>query len=165
MRPVNTISYLLQHVSMVSYRQSDQVLQERFGIGMSQFKILMMAQWFPNMQQRSLAEALGQTEASVSRQVKLLHEKGMLVTHIDPKERRRHITIPTPRGIKITVAAREILEEYHEPMLANFTDKQRRQLAEMLQILHDYACAPGKLGGCARPLDLADIYNNQKERA
>lgn len=160
----NTIGYLLQHVAGTLQRQSDQVLQERLGIGMSQFKILMMLLFRPGVNQRKLADQLGQTEASISRQVKLLLEKGLLATRIDPTERRRHITSPTPKGIRLTEAARQILSDYHEPMLATLNDKQRTQLKELLQKLHDYTCAPGKPMACDRPFDVEDVYTSQKEQ-
>lgn len=162
MTQLNTIGYLLQHVASTLQRQSDQVLQERLGIGMSQFRILMMLQMMPAVEQRKLADCLGQTEASVSRQVKLLQEKGLLGTHIDPHERRRHITTPTQKGIRLTEAARQILDDYHQPMLKQLNDKQRQQFQEMLQKLHDYTCAPGMPMACDRPFDVEDVYTRQK---
>ena len=153
MGPVIITGYLLQHTATILMRQSDQVLQERLGIGMSQFRLLMMLQRNPNVQQRKLAESLGQTEASVSRQIKLLFERGMLATKVNPKSRREHVTMPTPKGIKITEAALEILEQYHTPMFETLTDKQRSQLTETLSKLHDYTCASGRPFACDRPLD------------
>jgi DNA-binding MarR family transcriptional regulator len=164
MKPVTTIGYLLQHVAVTLQRQSDQVLQERLGIGMSQYRILMMLQALPETNQRKLADRLGQTEASISRQVKLLHEKGFLATRIDPAERRRHLTTPTLKGLKITEAAREILNNYHAPMLANLGDKQQQQLKEMLSTLHEYTCAPGRPMACDHPFDIAEIYEAVKEQ-
>src|SRR5579863_5003598 len=99
MRPTNKIGYLLQHVSFVLARQADQALQERLGIGFSQYKILMTLQFNPHVQQKQIAESLGQTEASISRQIKLLHDKGLLSTRINPSNRREHITTPTPKGV------------------------------------------------------------------
>src|ERR1700752_4342498 len=105
MGPTNNLSYLIRHVSAVISKQSDQVLQEQLGIGLSQFKILMVLEWNPRVQQRTIADSLGQTEASISRQVKLLIGKGLLVSRADPRNRRKHITTPTPLGMQITEAA------------------------------------------------------------
>jgi DNA-binding MarR family transcriptional regulator len=79
MGTTDTIGYMLQHTASIMYRQSDQVLQERLGLGMSQYKILMILHEKPQIRQRVLADQLGQTEASISRQIKLLVERGMLV--------------------------------------------------------------------------------------
>ena len=152
MRPTNNIGYLLQHVSSVLAKQSDQALQERLGIGFSQFKILMVLQWNPHTQQRQIAEALGQTEASISRQIKLMLDRGWLQITVSPKNRREHITTPTAKGIRMTEEAREVLNEYHNPMFRNLTDKQIEQVLEGLVIMHRYTCQPGKVGACDHPL-------------
>ncbi len=44
METTDRLSYLLQHTSTIMQRQADQVLQERLGVGMSQYKILSTLQ-------------------------------------------------------------------------------------------------------------------------
>lgn len=154
MGPVITVGYLLQHTATILMRQSDQVLQERLGIGMSQYKLLMMLQHNPNVQQRKLAECLGQTEASISRQIKLLCEKGLLVIRVNPKSRREHITILTARGLKMTDAAADVLSGYHSPMLDLLSEKQQQQLIETLRTFHTHICVPGKQFACDHPLGI-----------
>jgi DNA-binding MarR family transcriptional regulator len=135
-------------------RQSDQVLQERLGIGMSQYKLLMMLENTPNVQQRKLAECLGQTEASISRQTKLLCEKGLLAIRVNPKSRREHITVLTPKGLKVTEAAADVLSAYHTPMLDLLSAKQQQQLMEILGKFHSHTCVPGKQFACDHPFGL-----------
>lgn len=151
MESVIATGYLLQHTAAILMRQSDQVLQERLGIGMSQLRILMMLQHSSNVQQRKLAECLGQTEASISRQLKLLQEKGMLAVRINPKSRREHLTVPTPKGVKMTEAAIEVLSQYHTPVMESLGEKQREQLLQMLSVLHDSICTPDKPFACDHP--------------
>src|SRR5215475_11179332 len=109
MGPANNLSYLVHHLAAVMGRQSDQVLQEQLGIGLSQFKILMVLEWNPRVQQKAIADSLGQTEASISRQIKVLKTKNLLASKQDPQNRRRHITTPTPLGMQVTEAATNIL--------------------------------------------------------
>lgn len=154
MDPINAASYLLHHVSGIMHRQSDQVLLERLGIGMSQFKLLMMLQNRPGIQQRTMAECLGQTEASVSRQTKLLIEKAMLTIKVNPKNRREHSMIITPKGVKICQAALDTLQEYNRPAFEQFSEKQQSQLRDMLKTLHAFYCQEGKPHACGRQLDL-----------
>lgn len=148
MTPTNNIGYLLQHVSSTLARQSDQALQDRLGIGFSQFKILMALQWNPQVQQKHIAEALGQTEASISRQIKLMHEKGLLITKVSSKNRREHITAPTKKGISITEEAMQVLNNYHQPMFDKLSDAQKQQLLEILTTMHEHTCQPNKPGAC-----------------
>lgn len=147
----NSLSYLLQHTSMIMQRQADQVLQERLGIGMSQYRILMTLQDRPNVQQRFLADSLGQTEASISRQVKLLVEKGVLAVETNPQNRREHVTVLTVRGAKLTQAAEGILSAYYAPAFGMLSDKEQQQLAEILQQLHLHCCQAGKPYACDLP--------------
>lgn len=147
----NKIGYLMQHLSSLLAKQSDQVLQERLGIGMSQFKILMALKWNHKVQQRSIAEALGQTEASISRQIKLMHEKDLLRTTVSPKNRREHITAPTIKGEELTEEALQVLHDYHAPTFAVLTEKQNNQLLSILALLHEQVCQPSKTTTCHPP--------------
>ncbi|HVC36501.1 MAG TPA: MarR family winged helix-turn-helix transcriptional regulator [Candidatus Dormibacteraeota bacterium] len=140
MGPNNDLGYLLQHLASLLGHQTDQVLQEQLGIGLSQFKILWILQWNPNVDQRYIAESLGQTEASISRQIRLLKTEGLLGSQRDADNRRRHITAATLKGTKVTEAAVEIMRRSFAPMLDQLSDKQFEQLMESLQILHKAVC-------------------------
>ncbi|MDB5169013.1 MAG: hypothetical protein JWO41_369 [Candidatus Saccharibacteria bacterium] len=152
MGPTNNLGYLIQHLAAVIGKQSDQVLQEQLGIGLSQFKILMVLEWNPQVQQKFIAESLGQTEASVSRQIKLLQKKGLLTTRIDKDNKRKRITAPTPLGMQVTEAATAILRRSFGPDFSMMGEKQMMQLIAQLQNLHFVVCRPGKLGACDHPL-------------
>jgi DNA-binding MarR family transcriptional regulator len=154
MGPTNNLGYLIQHLAAVMGRQSDQVLQEQLGIGLSQFKILMVLEWNPRVQQKAIADSLGQTEASISRQIKLLKSKKLLMTKQDPQNRRRHITVPTTLGMQITEAATAIMRRSFGPEFTSIGEDQLMQLVTGLQKLHKIVCQPGKLGACDHPLGL-----------
>lgn len=158
MKPITDTIYLLQHVANVLERQSDQVLSERLGIGMAQYRIMVLLQETPEIEQRRLADSLGQTEASISRQMKLLLERGMVVSVVDPHERRRHVAALTTKGQKIAHAAREVLQQYHEPVADQLTDKQKAQLRDIMPLLHEQVCVPGKPIACDRPADIRTLY-------
>jgi len=154
MGPTNNLSYLVQHLAAVIGKQSDQVLQEQLGLGLSQFKILMVLEWNPRVQQRAIADSLGQSEASVSRQIRLLKTKGLLLSKTDPHNRRKHITAPTPLGMQVTEAATNILRRSFGPDFASLGEDQLLQLITGLQQLHRVVCRPGKLGACDHQLGL-----------
>lgn len=154
MGPTNNLSYLIEHLSAIIGKQSDQVLQEQLGIGLSQYKILMVLEWNPRVQQKSIALSLGQTEASVSRQIGLLTNKNLLISKRDPNNRRKHITSPTPLGMQITEAASNILRRNFGPEYAKLGDDQLMQLLAGLQQLHAIVCKPGNPSACDHPLGL-----------
>jgi DNA-binding MarR family transcriptional regulator len=140
-RPSNTLGYLLQHTAALLAKQNEQVLQEHLGIGMSQFKILRVLQTKANITQREIACTLAQTEASISRQVKLMLDDGLLSSTVSPVSRREHIVVPTTKGIKMTEAALEILYKYNRPTFEILGEQGQKQLLELLGKLHDHTCA------------------------
>lgn len=154
MGPISSLGYLLQHVTAQLHRQADQLLQERLGIGMSQFKLLMMLQTVPGVQQRKLAECLSQTEASISRQTKLLQEKGLVIAAVNRANHRQHVMTITAKGVQITEAAHEALAAQLKTCLSQFSDKQVAQLIAMLSSVHDHVCAAGRPHACERPFNI-----------
>ena len=152
-RPTHNIGYLLQHLASVLAKQSDQLLSERLGIGFSQFKILMVLQTNPRTRQRQIAEKLGQTEASISRQIALMHDKHLLQTTINPNNRREHLTTPTTKGLRLLEEALALLNSYHGPMFDAVPEKQREQLVEALRVMHSRACQTGRIGACDHPFE------------
>lgn len=153
MRPTSNIGYLLQHLAFTMGRQNDQILQERLGIGFSQFKILMVLEKNPYVQQRDIADALGQTEASISRQIKLMLDKGLLQTKVQPENRRRHLTVPTAKGLRLTEEALEALNGFHAPMFERLSEKDQTKLLETLSKMHEVTCQGGKTGACHKPFN------------
>ena len=101
---------------------------------------MMVLQKMAHIQQKQIANALNQTEASISRQIKLLHDKQFLQTTVSPKNRREHITTLTPKGVRYTEEARRILGEYYQPMFAKLGDKEQEQLLQHLATLHNFVC-------------------------
>jgi DNA-binding MarR family transcriptional regulator len=85
-------------------------------------------------------------DRSISRQIKLLKERGLLTTEVNPKNRREHITMPTQKGQRLTEKAREVLNNYHAPMFELLSDKQKERLLESLSIMHEYVCRSEKPG-------------------
>lgn len=145
------IGYLLQHLSATLAKQSDQLLMERLGIGFSQFKIMKMVQKHPQTTQRCIAEQLGQTEASISRQVKLLQEKGLIVIAVSQDNRREHHSVLTTKGERIVQEVFRVLTETYTPMFAALGDRRQKQMIEALGIMHEHLCIAGKIGACDQP--------------
>ena len=142
------IGYLLQHLSATLAKQSDQTLMERLGVGFSQFKIMRIVQGHPTVTQRDIAERLGQTEASISRQVKLLQERGLISVTISPENRREHHSSLTPKGTRIIEEVFRVLHESYAPMFESLGDKRQKQLLETLGLMHEHLCVEGKIGAC-----------------
>lgn len=136
----NELGNLLHHLVSLLSRHTDQTLQEQLGIGLSQYKILTTLHDHPHIQQRLIASILGQTEASISRQIKLLIEKGMLTSQRNPQNQREHLADLTPKGVRIIDAAEIALAQYHASFFAGLTKKQQENLYKELSVLHRTMC-------------------------
>ncbi len=145
MNPAKQTGYLLHHLSFVIDQQSDQILRERLGLGFSQFKILVALKWREGIQQKQIASYLGQTEASISRQIVSMKDKGWIESRVNPKNRREHVTSLTLKGQQIAEKAMVTLNNYHAPVFARLSEKQQLQLAEILGIMHSAICAADQL--------------------
>lgn len=141
----NQIAFLIQHVAFSLSRLDDQVLQERLGIGFSQFKLMMVLQKKPHIQQKQIAKSLNQTEASISRQIKLLQEKGLLQTKLNPHNRREHVTTLTTKGQRFTDEANNILAGNHIGLFQELSPKQLEQLKASLDAIHRQTCKDNDL--------------------
>jgi DNA-binding MarR family transcriptional regulator len=144
----------MQHLSSVLGKQSEQVLQERLGMGLSQYRILMVLEWSPRVSQKVIADSLGQTEAAVSRQVKAMVAKGMVVAKPAPGNRRRYVIAPTPFGMKLTETANDALRRSMGSDISGFGEEELAQLSASLHKLHRAVCRPGKTGACDHQLGL-----------
>jgi DNA-binding MarR family transcriptional regulator len=148
MGPVNNTTYLLQHIAEVLSKQCDQLLEEQLGIRLSQYKILMVLEWNPRIEQRVIANSLGQTEAAISRQIKLMIKKGLLTSKIDTANKKRHISMPTPLGMQITEAAESLIKNNFQKDYQAIGDNNIVELNRDLQELHKSICKAGKHGAC-----------------
>lgn len=126
------IARQLHNLAALLARESDQILLERLGIGLSQYKILAAVEHNPRLQQRAIAVELGQTEASVSRQVKLLLQKGMITSRTNPANRREHLTELTTKGSRVTAAAHQSLANYHRSFSGRLSPRQQEVLLGLL---------------------------------
>jgi DNA-binding MarR family transcriptional regulator len=130
---------LLHYLSALLLAQAEQALQEQLGIGLSQYRIMAALEEDPHIQQRQIATTLNQTEAAVSRQVKLLIKQGFIVSTINPKNRRAHITTLTTKGLRFSDTAHSIFIKTNETVLSKLDDKQQKTLEEFLDKLYKQA--------------------------
>jgi DNA-binding MarR family transcriptional regulator len=148
MGPLNNTTYLIEHIGEVLSKQIDQLLEEQLGIRLSQYKILMALEWNPLIEQKVIASSLGQTEASISRQIKLLIKKGLLKIKTDSANKKRRIAVPTPIGMQVTEAANGLIKQNLGENFTNLDESEVNKLNKALQVIHANICKQGKTGSC-----------------
>ena len=119
------LPYALHKSVSILQRISDDSLQKQVGIGYAQFKLLLGIAYKPACEQRALAMFLGQTEASISRQIKIMQDEMKLVVieKDEADQRRRHLRL-TSHGQKVLKESTELLEQLHREFFNNFSDQE-----------------------------------------
>lgn len=141
---INDLGYLLHHLSTSLDRQSDLFLQDRLDIGFSQFKILMALQQKQGVQQKEIAAKLGQTEASVSRQIRMLEDVGFIKTSPGPRDKRQKVTQLTAKGERVISRAIIALNNFHSPTFDSLSVNEKEQFQSILKKLHFAAISGGR---------------------
>lgn len=131
-RESGTLFYALQRVAADTHKYIDQMLMERLGIGVSQLRILHVIQIKEQAGQRVIGDVLGQTEASISRQIKVLVQKGLVQTRTNPKNQRERLVALTPKGVRFTEAADADLDRGMQMVLHSLTPKRQKLLTDVL---------------------------------
>lgn len=124
--------YALQRAASSTHKRIDQMLFERLGIGVAQLRILHVVQTSEQISQRALATALGQTEASISRQMKILITKGLVETRVNSANQRERLACITPKGQRLTQAADADVDRAMQQFLQTLPQKQQKQLFNFL---------------------------------
>jgi len=136
----NKIDYILQHITSLLTRDSDQILLEQLGVGYSQYKILRVLSRETAVKQKFIAGLLGQTEASISRQIDLLIDKRLVTKVKDKNNKRVRLIKLTEKGKKISEATTQVLNKYHRSELAGFSQKKQNELLKLLEDFHNSIC-------------------------
>lgn len=131
MRDSDTLGFELHRFSNVLLRYADLLLQKRFGFGYSHFKIMVALHARPDCMQASVAHFLGQTEASVSRQLKLMVKQGLAESRQNPTNRREHVIHLSTKGEQLLTEAQGYLESEHAPVFGKLTEHEQQVFMEL----------------------------------
>lgn len=148
MTTISNPGYLLHHLAALMDHQSDVVLQERFGIGFSQYKVLMILSQRQGIRQCQIADNLGQTEASISRQIKLMLSRGLVQSRKSEQSKREHRITLTGKGSRLIAVATDALNSYHGPVYARLGAREQQSLLNTLSIMHEEVCQNSNLDRC-----------------
>lgn len=128
-----SVGYLIHELAQIVTNESDHVLQTRFGIGFSQYKVLLVLGEKQGIPQKFIAQSLSQTEASISRQIGLLIDKDLV--EIGPSDdNRQHPIYLTMKGQELVSKADNAINNHLAPF---FSDIDENQLSKLLETLYD----------------------------
>lgn len=105
---------LLLDVAAQMSKALDTQLKQICGAGLAQYRVMRTLHAEPRISQLTIATILGQTEASISRQIKLLQQEHLLSVHRHPADKRERIVLLTPRGTAALEAMQDVLAQYEQ---------------------------------------------------
>lgn len=149
MNTQHNLGFMIHHLGSAMDRQTDILLNDKFNIGFSQFKILLALRESNSVNQLAIANYLGQTEASISRQIKILVGMGLIASRKNPVNKRQSITSLTPRGSHVIAQATTALEAHYLPMFSQLSPAQLDAFSKVLDSLHFKVCSSGLPGTCS----------------
>ena len=82
------LHWQLHRLAFLLEKRTDEALKSQLGIGFAQYKVLEAINQNALAKQNTVAELLDQTEASISRQIKILEKKGLIRAHTVMGNRR-----------------------------------------------------------------------------
>jgi DNA-binding MarR family transcriptional regulator len=118
---------------LVFKKIADRTLRSRLSITMAQFRILIAIQHNPNLSQQAIAKFWGVTEASASRQIEILDNKGLISKAHDSNNRRKYILRLTKRGQGEIKQASRLMNGVFERIFKEISDKDREMFHNLLQ--------------------------------
>jgi MarR family transcriptional regulator, temperature-dependent positive regulator of motility len=130
---VYRISFYLQH-------KSDEILQTKLGIGFSQFKLMMALEKHPAVEQLTLAKFLGQTEASISRQIQLMRHSQLITVEKDSKDHRRRVVRLTGQGKVLLEEATRALNDVHQQSFSSLSAVEKAEFSSVIEKLTAAIC-------------------------
>ena len=136
----NSLGYVLHQLVFIIDQQSNEALRRELGLGFSQYKILMAARHSLGLKQNDIAKHLGQTEASVSRQIKLMKTDGLLSVQVEPENRRARSIVLTDKGAVLSKRCMEVLESTHATVFGSLSFAEQKLMRELLERLTNKAC-------------------------
>ncbi len=116
---LHRLEFILQH-------KSDALLRDGLEIGFGQVQIMQSLHRSRTTTQRALAQNLHQTEANISRQLKLLKRKGLVSINRSKKDKRQREVSLTAKGNGTYTKAEKILAAQHKELLKLIDDREVR---------------------------------------
>lgn len=131
----HSLGYLIHQTASLLDSKADEILQKKFAVGLAQFRILLVLEERDGITQKKISEELSQSEASISRQIKIMSEKSLLETDKNIDSGREKLVYQTHLGHELAKEGISILDEFHEPLFEGFSEAEQQILVDKLSLI------------------------------
>ena len=129
---IHRLAFLLE-------KKADEALRDRLSIGFAQYKVLEAISHNALAKQNLIAELLDQTEASVSRQIKLLQKQGLInVSQVMGNKRARELSL-TMQGEETVSQAKRLLDVATSHVVGSMNPQEQSMVQELFIRMIDQA--------------------------
>jgi DNA-binding MarR family transcriptional regulator len=134
------IDILLGHITSLLTSKYDLILTQEIGISYSQYKILAQFTGSSIIRQKTIAMSLGQTEASISRQIGIMSANGLIHRTYDPDNKKSIVVTLTHTGKVIKERTGNLISNQNTNLLHKINTKTKKELLENLSKIHGQLC-------------------------
>jgi DNA-binding MarR family transcriptional regulator len=130
--------FLPYRLSVLSNRVSQDIARlyaERFGLGITQWRILAVLGRYPDLSATEVAERTAMDKVAVSRAVASLLDAGLLRRRAHGADRRRSVLELSARGYRIYDEVAPLALAFEQRLLAGLSPDERRTLLALFDKL------------------------------
>nr|AOH37450.1 MarR family transcriptional regulator [Luteimonas sp. JM171] len=132
--------FLPYRLSVVSNHISQTIANayaERFGISITEWRVLAVLGRYPELSANGVAERTAMDKVAVSRAVARLLKTGMIERETHDSDRRRSVLRLSTAGYRIYDQVAPMALDYERRLLAGFSDAERATLARLIDRLDE----------------------------
>ena len=123
---IHKLAFLLE-------KRADESLKFQAGIGFAQYKVLEAIGRNMFARQNTIAKLLDQTEASISRQIKILQKKGLIIVgDVMGNKRARELSL-TEQGEELLRQCEEVLDLAQAQVIGGLSYQEQRHFQELFE--------------------------------
>jgi len=129
------VPYQLSVLSNVVSQEIAQAYGERFGLAVTEWRVIAVLGRFPGLSAAGVAERSAMDKVAVSRAVARLLERGLLHRETHGDDRRRSVLELSEAGRKVHSEVAPLALSYERELLAPLGADERAQFSRMLERL------------------------------
>jgi DNA-binding MarR family transcriptional regulator len=130
--------FLPYRLSVLSNRISQaiaRIYQERFGLDVTEWRIMAVLGRFPGLSAGEVAERTAMDKVAISRAVARLLDRDLITRDVHEDDRRRSVLALSPAGQAVYDEIAPLALDYERRLLAGLADDERACLQRLLERL------------------------------
>lgn len=133
-------NFLPYQLAILSRRVSGTISREyseRFGLSINEWRVLAVLQQNPESSGRYLCDVTQLDKMVISRSVRTLEDKGLVLRRVSERDKRENLFSLTPAGENTYNDATPLALSYEERLLGRLSQEEKQSLQNILHKLSD----------------------------